>query len=192
MTKHRQRTFRKSRNTGRNAKSSRKMRKRSKRVRKTRKRGKRVANKAKHTIQKGGEESSTLQGLEDYQVVFKCVQTLDGHSNGVNSAQYSTNGKMIVSASRDKTVRVWDMSSGECVQILAGHSGWVYCAQYSPDGQKIVTASADKKVRVWVDAKMKCVKRLALACSHHERLGSDSPLLKLSLDILEMIALRIT
>jgi WD40 repeat protein len=38
----------------------------------------------------------------------ECVQTLEGHSNGVNSAQFSPDGTNIVSASDDKTVRVLD------------------------------------------------------------------------------------
>ena len=182
MAKHRQRTFRKSRNTGRHTKRSRKMRKRSKRVRKTRKRGKRVSNKSKHTIQKGGSF------LQDYQMVLKCVQTLAGHIHAVNSAQFSPDGKNIVSASWDNTVRVWSAATGECVQTLEEHSGGVFSAQYSPDGQKIVSASRDKTVRVWGDPTLICAKQLALACGLHTRLGSGSLLEDLVPDIFSKIA----
>ena len=40
-----------------------------------------------------------------------------------DSAQFSPDGTNIVSASYDKTVRVWSVATGECVQTLEGHSG---------------------------------------------------------------------
>ena len=52
----------------------------------------------------------------------ECVQTLEGHSGSVKSAQFSPDGTNIVSASDDKTVRVWSVATGECVQTLEGHS----------------------------------------------------------------------
>ena len=42
--------------------------------------------------------------------------------------------RTIVTASGDKTVRVWSAATGECVQTLAGHSGAVTSAQFSPEG----------------------------------------------------------
>ena len=72
-----------------------------------------------------------------------------GHSNWVLSAQFSPDGQNIVSASSDRTVRVWSAATGECVQTLAGHGDWVNSVQFSPDGQSIVSASFDKTVRVW-------------------------------------------
>ena len=55
------------------------------------------------------------------------------HIAGVLSAQFSPNGQNIVSASEDKTVRVWSAATGECVQTLAGHSDGVRSAQFSPE-----------------------------------------------------------
>eukprot|EP01047_Picozoa_sp_COSAG01_P102157 COSAG01_NODE_31786_length_591_cov_1.510163_1_plen_188_part_10 len=79
----------------------------------------------------------------------------------VRSAQFSLDGQNIVSASSDKTVRVWSAATGECVQTLAGHSSWVFSAQFSPDGQNIVSASWDRTVRVWRAATGECVQTLA-------------------------------
>ena len=76
------------------------------------------------------------------------IHQLVGHSDWVSSAQFSPDGTNIVSASGDKTVRVWSVATGECVQTLEGHSGGVMSAQFSPDGTNIVSASWDKTVRV--------------------------------------------
>ena len=60
------------------------------------------------------------------------------------TAQFSPDGTNIVSASGDKTVRVWSVATGECVQTLEGHSGGVSSAQFSPDGTNIVSASGTR------------------------------------------------
>ena len=54
-----------------------------------------------------------------------------------------------ISGSRDKTVRVWDLESGECLKVLEGHAGSVDCVALTPDGRKGISGSDDKTVRVW-------------------------------------------
>ena len=78
---------------------------------------------------------------------------LHGHENDVNSAAFSPDGTRIVSASNDKTVRIWDAQTGTQIgQPLTGHDSSVNSAAFSPDGSRIVSASADKTVCIW-DAK---------------------------------------
>jgi len=72
-----------------------------------------------------------------------------GHSDEVMSAAFSRDGQKIVSASWDKSVRVWSAVTGECEQTLVGHSDEVTSAHFSPDGLKIVSASDKDGVRVW-------------------------------------------
>ncbi|XRB10094.1 WD40 repeat-like protein [Pycnococcus provasolii] len=78
-----------------------------------------------------------------------CLSVLRGHSGLVYSASYSTDGTRIVSSSQDKTVRVWDATTGACLSVLEDHSDSVISASYSADGTRIVSASRDKTVRVW-------------------------------------------
>ncbi len=73
---------------------------------------------------------------------------LQGHQDSVNSASFSPDGQHIVTVSRDKTARVWDLS-GKQLALLQGHQDSVNSASFSPDGQHIVTASDDKTARVW-------------------------------------------
>jgi WD40 repeat protein len=47
-----------------------------------------------------------------------CVQTLEGHGDGVSSVAFSADGQRLASSSWDKTVKVWDAATGACVQML--------------------------------------------------------------------------
>ena len=51
-----------------------------------------------------------------------------------------------MSGSYDKTVKVWDLKTGECQLTLRGHTAAVLCVQF--DDQKIVSGSYDKKIKV--------------------------------------------
>ena len=55
----------------------------------------------------------------------------------------------IVSGSSDKTVRVWDASTGAELNVLQGHTDWVHSVAFSMDGMRIVSGSEDKTVRMW-------------------------------------------
>ena len=47
-----------------------------------------------------------------------CLQTLEGHSSSVRSVAFSPNSARLASASGDRTVKIWDASSGKCLQTL--------------------------------------------------------------------------
>ncbi len=72
-----------------------------------------------------------------------------GHGRAVVSCAWSPDGRRIVSASVDNTLRIWDAESGQSVRALRGHDDSVTGCAWSPDGRRIVSASADKTVRIW-------------------------------------------
>lgn len=74
---------------------------------------------------------------------------LKEHTDPVYSAQFSPDGQRIVTASDDRTARVWEATTGKPIAELKGHSAAVSSAQFSPDGQWIVTASGDKTAIVY-------------------------------------------
>jgi WD40 repeat protein len=60
------------------------------------------------------------------------------------SAAFSPDGMRIVTASSDKTARIWDAATGNEIKIL-DHEGGVLSAAFSPDGTRIVTVSSDNR-----------------------------------------------
>jgi WD40 repeat protein len=83
----------------------------------------------------------------------------------VHSAAYSPNGGHIVTASVDRTARIWDAASGAEITALRGHEDWVLSAAYSSDGGHIVTASNDRTVRIWDAASGAEIARIILDAS---------------------------
>ena len=55
----------------------------------------------------------------------------------------------IITGSKDNTVRMWDIRSGECSQILKGHTGSVFCVHLHSKSGYLLTGSRDRTVRIW-------------------------------------------
>ena len=93
--------------------------------------------------------AAAVSVFQDVRAADLQVAVLGGHRDIVAAAAYSRDGKRIVTASLDKTARVWDARTGVQLAVLSGHGGRVNSAAFSPDGARIVTASYDKTARIW-------------------------------------------
>ena len=70
------------------------------------------------------------------------------HQDLVFQVEFSPDAARILTASWDKTAKLWDAASGKLVASFA-HQGFVWHATFSPDGTRILTASADKTAKLW-------------------------------------------
>jgi WD40 repeat protein len=77
------------------------------------------------------------------------VRTFSGHTKEVTGCAVSPDNKWIVSASWDRTLKVWDIATGMERCTLRGHTGRVMDCAMSPNGQWIVSASADHTLKIW-------------------------------------------
>eukprot|EP00941_MAST-03F_sp_MAST-3F-sp1_P004758 g4758.t1 len=82
-----------------------------------------------------------------------CLRILRGHERAITSLAFSPNGRMLLSASQDKTIRCWLIGTGECTEIISGqHSAWVTSVSFSSDGKSIITGSCDRGIRMFQKA----------------------------------------
>jgi WD40 repeat protein len=89
--------------------------------------------------------SSLLKGLA---VSPALVGLLSGHTNFIESAAFSPDGKILASASDDMTVRIWNVATHEPLGQLV-HVKTVLGVAFSPDGKMLASTSQDWTVRLW-------------------------------------------
>ena len=90
----------------------------------------------------------SIAGYQDFRVIGGRV--LEGHGNAILGASFSPDGKKIVTASRDRTAKSWDVASGkELQEFKEGHDFLISSAVFFPDGKKLITAAVDNTTRIW-------------------------------------------
>jgi WD40 repeat protein len=97
----------------------------------------------------GSRAAEVLSRFQEARAADLQILGIIGHADRVFSAAFSPDGRRLITASWDKTARIWDVETGRQVLLLSGHAGRVNSAAFSPDGQRIVTASEDHTARIW-------------------------------------------
>ena len=80
---------------------------------------------------------------------LKCAVPDEGIYNAVDDVAWTADGKFVIGASKDKTARVWNATSGELVATLRGHTDYVVKLALTRDGATLATASDDGTLRLW-------------------------------------------
>jgi WD40 repeat protein len=102
-----------------------------------------------HTFSDQSQDTMQVLSGTDFSWT-NCLEILEGHINQVMSVAFSPDGNKVVSGSSDRTLRIWDVFTGdEICAPLEGHSDIVMSVTFSPDGSKVVSGSSDMTVRIW-------------------------------------------
>lgn len=88
---------------------------------------------------------------------YKNIRTLPGHDHSISSIRFipsgaagaPLSGNTLVSASRDKTLKIWDVTTGYCLKTLQGHTDWVRAVTPSIEGRWLLSAGNDRIPRLW-------------------------------------------
>jgi WD40 repeat protein len=86
------------------------------------------------------------------------VRTFEGHTASVQSVCLSADGRWALSGSDDKTLRFWEVATGQCVRTFEEHTSWVNSVCLSADGRWALSGSTDKTLRLWEVATGRCVR----------------------------------
>jgi WD40 repeat protein/uncharacterized caspase-like protein len=77
------------------------------------------------------------------------IKQLKGHPMTISDIQFSPDGKILASASWDKTIKLWRVEDGQLLNTLANHQDTLTSIAFSPDGQKLVSGSEDNTINLW-------------------------------------------
>jgi len=89
-----------------------------------------------------GWEWNRLNYIQDESIMTLRVGSL-------HRAVVSQDGKRIITCGDDKTIKVWDLASGEELRTLRGHNGSIYALAVSPDGKYIASGGDEGIIKLW-------------------------------------------
>src|SRR5262249_1757311 len=75
--------------------------------------------------------------------------TLKGHTDWVWRVAFSPDGRRLAAEGKEKTVKVWDVTTGQPIRTLTGHTKEVWSVAFSPDGKQLASASDGGEVIIW-------------------------------------------
>ncbi|KAG7224621.1 hypothetical protein INR49_011374 [Caranx melampygus] len=108
--------------------------------------------------------------LREHEHVVECIAWAPDSAHptileatGSESKKSGKPGPFLLSGSRDKTIKMWDVSTGICLMTLVGHDNWVRGVLFHPGGRFIVSCADDKTIRIWDYKNKRCMKTL---CAH--------------------------
>ncbi|MBL8446946.1 MAG: pentapeptide repeat-containing protein [Zoogloeaceae bacterium] len=77
------------------------------------------------------------------------VQGLPGHGDRLTACAFALDGQTVLTASADRTARLWDAATGQELRRFDGHQASVTACAFAHDGQTVLTASHDGTARLW-------------------------------------------
>jgi ribosome assembly protein 4 len=77
------------------------------------------------------------------------IATLRGHVQAVYCVAWSADSRLLVSSSKDSTLKVWSVKTKKLAQELPGHADEVFAVDWAPDGSRVASGGKDKILKMW-------------------------------------------
>ena len=65
-----------------------------------------------------------------------------------------------ITGSVDRTIKLWDFTTGKCLQVLSGHQGFILSIAFSPQENILASASQDETIKLWDFTTGECLKTM--------------------------------
>ncbi|KAB8231437.1 Positively regulates the activity of the minus-end directed microtubule motor protein dynein [Aspergillus alliaceus] len=102
-----------------------------------------------HTLLASCSSDLTIK-LWDPSKDYANIRTLSGHDHSVSAVRFLTpTGNLLVSASRDASIRIWDVGTGYCVKAINSQGSWIRDVSPSFDGKWLVSGGRDQAATIW-------------------------------------------
>lgn len=106
-----------------------------------------IYNLHKEILVTGSDDCTII--LWKPEISNKPIKRLPGHQNAINQIQFSPNGLFFISASFDKSIKLWNVISDSCLHTFRGHIASVYVLSWSLDSKLFLSGSKDTTLKVW-------------------------------------------
>ncbi|AFY54998.1 WD40 repeat-containing protein [Rivularia sp. PCC 7116] len=93
--------------------------------------------------------SQVISALEKAVYNVRELRSFQGHNSAILAVSFNPDGKIIASASFDKTIKLWQVSNGKLLRTLKGHRERLWSLRFSPDGKTLASSSFDSTVKLW-------------------------------------------
>ena len=87
--------------------------------------------------------------------------TLKAHSAFVKAIVWSPDGRLLASGGNEKTIHLWDITSGKLLSRYEGHNGSVHAIVWSVDGKRLASGGLDQSVLMWEPTSGTLLERMA-------------------------------
>lgn len=81
--------------------------------------------------------------------VYRLDRAQGGHTLTVSDLDVSPDGRWLASVGRDRSLRIWNLATGERAHRIHAHGNWCQTVRYSPDGKLLATGGLDRRIRFW-------------------------------------------
>ncbi|MFC1878751.1 AAA family ATPase [Chloroflexota bacterium] len=120
-----------------------------------------ISGSRDHTLKVWNISAALNAGIvRENELCSEKVRTLKGHTDEITAVEVTPDGKLVISGSYDKSLKVWDVATGREQRTLQGHKSGVTAVEVTPDGSHVISGSRVGTLKIWDVANIRKVHTL--------------------------------